>query len=74
MNNTIDFNKSYVLSAECVITKGVCRSILCDLRFGIYHFIPNGMYQILYDHTIENIGDTLEKYSAQDKENKQVIE
>ena len=36
-----------ILHANCIPVKGLIRSIICDLQYSSYHFIPNDLYDIL---------------------------
>lgn len=47
-------NKYLVTHSSCVLTKGFSRSIICDLQFGNYQFIPNEIFALLtYNHPIK---------------------
>jgi SPASM domain peptide maturase of grasp-with-spasm system len=41
----------FVLFAGCVPVRGARRSTICDLQRQSFHFIPNGLYEILTEHT-----------------------
>lgn len=38
---------NFILFADCIPVKGFNRSIICDTLNNNYHFIPNGLYDIL---------------------------
>jgi SPASM domain peptide maturase of grasp-with-spasm system len=40
-------HSNFILFADCIPVKGFNRSIICDTQNNIYHFIPNGLYDIL---------------------------
>lgn len=37
----------FKLYENCVLVKGNLRSIICDLQFGSFKFIPNDLYDVL---------------------------
>lgn len=54
---------NFILFSDCIPVKGFSRSIICDTRNDRYHFIPNGLYDILEKYngkTIENIKNDFE--------------
>ncbi|PKV48686.1 SPASM domain peptide maturase of grasp-with-spasm system [Aquimarina sp. MAR_2010_214] len=40
-------SKNFILFSDCIPVKGANRSVICDLQNNKYHFIPNGLYEIL---------------------------
>jgi SPASM domain peptide maturase of grasp-with-spasm system len=40
-------NEKIILFSDCILTKGVNRSIICDTKREKYYIIPNGLYNIL---------------------------
>jgi SPASM domain peptide maturase of grasp-with-spasm system len=49
---------NFILFADCIPVKGFSRSIICDTKNNSYHFIPNGLYEILEKYngkTIDNV-------------------
>lgn len=47
----------FIIYADCIPVKGSKRSIICDTQNNTYHFIPNGLYDILMAYN----GQTVEK-------------
>lgn len=50
----------FTLFACCLPVRGARRSVICDLQRQTFHFIPNGLYEILTEHageTTEQIKD-----------------
>ena len=47
----------FVLFANCVPVRGARRSVVCDLQRQSFHFIPNGLYEILTEHWGETAAD-----------------
>jgi SPASM domain peptide maturase of grasp-with-spasm system len=48
----------FKLYENCILVKGSLRSIICDLQFGSFKFIPNDLYDVLIlakNHPIVNI-------------------
>jgi len=45
----------FALFACCIPVRGARRSVICDLQRQSFHFIPNGLYEILTEHTGESI-------------------
>jgi SPASM domain peptide maturase of grasp-with-spasm system len=48
-------DKYFILFSDCIPVKGANRSIICDTRNNNYHFIPNGLYDILVKHNGQSI-------------------
>lgn len=40
-------SKYLVTHSSCVLTKGFSRSLICDLQFGNYQFVPNEFFELL---------------------------
>jgi SPASM domain peptide maturase of grasp-with-spasm system len=40
----------FVLFACCIPVRGARRSVICDLQRECFHFIPNGLHEILTEH------------------------
>lgn len=38
---------NFILFSDCIPVKGISRSVICDTQNNNYHFIPNGLYDIL---------------------------
>lgn len=38
---------NFILFSDCIPVRGLNRSIICDMQNNNYHFIPNGLYDIL---------------------------
>lgn len=53
----IDQENSFALFACCIPVKGARRSVLCDLQRGAFRLIPNGLYEILTEHSKRSIGE-----------------
>ena len=51
---------AFSLFACCVPVQGARRSVICDLQRQNFHFIPNGLYEILTEHA----GATVEEIQA----------
>ena len=45
----------FCLFACCVPVRGARRSVICDLQRQVFHFIPNGLYEILTAHREKTI-------------------
>ncbi|TAH28628.1 MAG: grasp-with-spasm system SPASM domain peptide maturase [Cytophagales bacterium] len=60
-------NKYFKLFACCILVKGFTRSLICDIQRGIYHFIPNDLFDILNDNKDEEIEDISELYGLDNK-------
>jgi SPASM domain peptide maturase of grasp-with-spasm system len=50
----------FTLFACCLPVKGARRSVICDLQRQSFHFIPNGLYEILTEHA----GETIEQIKS----------
>ncbi|WP_293871606.1 grasp-with-spasm system SPASM domain peptide maturase [Flavobacterium sp.] len=50
-------HSNFILFADCISVKGFNRSIICDTKNNTYHFIPNGLFDILENYN----GNTIEK-------------
>lgn len=46
---------NFVLFADCIPVKGFNRSVICDTRNNKYHFIPNGLYDVLEEYNGKTI-------------------
>jgi SPASM domain peptide maturase of grasp-with-spasm system len=51
---------AFSLFACCIPVQGARRSVICDLQRQSFHFIPNGLYEILTEHA----GATVEEIKA----------
>lgn len=60
-------NKYFKLFACCILVKGFTRSLICDIQRGVYHFIPNDLFDILNDNKDEEIEDISELYGLDNK-------
>ncbi len=52
----------FVLFANCIPVRGARRSVVCDLQRQSFHFIPNGLYEILTEHTGETAAAIKQHY------------
>jgi len=52
----------FALFACCVPVKGARRSVVCDLQRQSLHFIPNGLYEILTEHSGKTAAEIKEIY------------
>ncbi|WP_396146915.1 grasp-with-spasm system SPASM domain peptide maturase [Flavobacterium sp.] len=48
-------SKNFILFADCLPIKGANRSLICDVKNNQYHFIPNGLYDIIEKYNGETI-------------------
>jgi SPASM domain peptide maturase of grasp-with-spasm system len=71
--SNISFDKPYVLSADCLLTRGFSRTVLCDTAYGSYIFIPDALAEILQAHTTETIEETIRQYGAGDADQEEAI-
>lgn len=46
---------NFILFADCLPVKGANRSLICDTRNNSYHFIPNGLYDLLETYNGQTI-------------------
>jgi SPASM domain peptide maturase of grasp-with-spasm system len=49
-------NKNFILFSDCISVKGFNRSVICDMLNNKYHFIPNGLFDILETYNGKTIG------------------
>lgn len=66
-----DAAETFLLFACCLPVKGARRSIICDLQRRKFHFIPNGLYEILMVHRGKTL-EQIEEYYG--KDNEEIIE
>lgn len=60
--------------ANCLISKGVTRSIISDLQREISEFIPNSMVEIIEElNSNVSISDVVKMYCEEDEENEEII-
>ncbi|HBL34609.1 MAG TPA: grasp-with-spasm system SPASM domain peptide maturase [Porphyromonadaceae bacterium] len=58
MDKTQYVGKYLYIYADIFFTKGYCRTMMCDLKKGIWQFIPNTYYELILlfkKHTIDSI-------------------
>ncbi|HEX3525524.1 MAG TPA: grasp-with-spasm system SPASM domain peptide maturase [Thermoanaerobaculia bacterium] len=55
----------FTLFACCIPVRGARRSVICDLQRQSFHFIPNGLYEILTEHAGESIAAIHAAYDHQ---------
>lgn len=48
---------NFILFGDCIPVKGFNRSVICDTQNNVYHFIPNGLYDILNEYNGKTIED-----------------
>jgi SPASM domain peptide maturase of grasp-with-spasm system len=62
-------DKQYLkLYACCIPVKGAVRSIICDTQRGVYHFIPNDLYEFLSIAEERNLENLYEKFGKENEE------
>jgi SPASM domain peptide maturase of grasp-with-spasm system len=64
---TIDEKKYFKLFATCIPVKGASRSIICDLQRQFFHFIPNGLFEILSTEP-KNLSQLTSTYGEENRE------
>ena len=52
----------FVLFACCAPVRGARRSVVCDLQRQSFHFIPNGLYEILTEHAGATVAEIRQRY------------
>jgi len=52
----------FLLFACCVPVRGARRSVVCDLQRQCFHFIPNGLYEILTEHSGATVAEIKQRY------------
>jgi len=52
----------FSLFACCVPVQGARRSVICDLQRQTFHFIPNGLYEILSEHAGATVAEIKAAY------------
>lgn len=57
-----------MLFASCIPVKGFNRSIICDLQRNSYSYIPNDMFDIIFQYNGKSILDIKEKIDVEDFE------
>lgn len=60
----------FIVFESCKFVKGVNRSLICDLQRGSYTYIPNDMYDIVFDNLHSTIAHIIDLYG---KENSNTI-
>jgi len=64
----MNFCKPFKLFASCLLVKGYSRSILVDTQRNEIHFIPNEIYNILFNTDIQIIDQILTNYNEADRD------
>jgi SPASM domain peptide maturase of grasp-with-spasm system len=57
----------FTLFANCYPVKGVVRSGICDVQLGKFQTIPNSLYDLLEELTLNSLSAVLNKYDAEDQ-------
>lgn len=58
-------NSVVKLYANCIPVKGARRSLICDLHYRTYEFIPNALYDILTQYKNKSIAYIKQQYTEQ---------
>lgn len=56
-------NKKTALFADCIPTKGINRSLICDTKKNNYHIIPNGLFEILTKYINHSVTEIKEVFN-----------
>lgn len=63
--------KYLILYPNCILVRGYLRSVICDLQFSVFEYIPNDLYDIIQNDLGNNIKDIYRYYG---KNNHKVLD
>lgn len=60
--NELRDDANFIIPADCVLVKGVMRSIICDFTRNKYSLIPNSLYELLTEHSSNTFKEIKDLY------------